>query len=374
VTSKKVLVLLSTAGGGDRQPVIGLAAALHQRGHEVTILCDPATASLVDGVGTATIVHGVEQVGFISGWIKELESDDSPPNPFLKWGHLVVPDVREAVAHFNPDVIVSSLFATGLADLLSEELKRPWCFVNPSFYFGPGQVARWEEDWHGPFVPRLARDVFSPLAQRADMVLHATDPLFDVAPESLPDSHHYTGFLLWEPTQHVPEVVEEPGDPWVLMTASTARPADEETMIHSAVSAVSERSLRPILTLPKRSMDLQLPDDVVVTGFASHTEILKRSALSVTQAGHGIVSKCLRYGVPMVLMPWDADQPGVAARAEAIGVARVVPRSQVTPEAVTEAVGEVLDTDRYRERAAEVAEELSKRSPEDTAVRLLEGL
>ena len=43
----KVLVLLSTAGGGDRQPVIGLAVALDERGHDVTFLCDAATFRVV---------------------------------------------------------------------------------------------------------------------------------------------------------------------------------------------------------------------------------------------------------------------------------------------------------------------------------------
>ena len=121
-------------------------------------------------------------------------------------------------------------------------------------------------------------------------------------------------------------------------------------------------------------MDLQLPADAVVTGFVPHTPVLQRSALSINQAGHGIVSKCLRYGVPMVLTPWDADQPGVAARAEALGVARIVPKSDVSPESVSRAVDEVLDNLRYRKRSEEVAETLARRAPEDVATSLVESL
>lgn len=370
----KVLVLVSTAGGGDRQPVIGLAEALHRRGHDVTVLCDSGTAPLIEGTGIPRIVHGVEQVGFISGWIRHLEGDDAPPNPFLKWGQLVVPEVLESVVPMAPDVIVSSLFCMGLADLLAQALGRPWCFVNPSFYFGPNQQTTWEQDWYGPFIPRLAKEVFSPLVDRASMVLHATDPLLDFEPSALPESHHYVGFLLWESSHEVPRAITEPGDPWVLVTASTARPADEETMIRSAVSALANRPIRPLLTLPRHEMDLQLPADAVVTGFVPHTPVLQRSALSINQAGHGIVSKCLRYGVPMVLTPWDADQPGVAARAEALGVARIVPKSDVSPESVSRAVDEVLDDPRYRMRSAEVAETLAQRAPEDVATSLVESL
>jgi hypothetical protein len=320
------------------------------------------------------LVHEVEQVGFISGWVAQLDADSAPPDPFLRWGKLVIPAVQEAVARFAPDVIVSSLFCMGLADLLGGRLNRPWCLVNPSFYFGSDQRTAWEEDWYGPFVPRLAREVFSPLMERADMVLHATDPLLDFEPDRLPDSHHYGGFLLWEASREVPDVLFEPGDPWALVTASTARPADEETMIRSAVAALADRPIRPLLTLPKHAMDLQLPRNAVVTGFVPHTPVLQRSALSINQAGHGVVSKCLRYGVPMVLTPWDADQPGVAVRAEALGVARIVPRSDVSPESVSGAVDEILDSVRYRERSEEVAETLAQRAPEDVATRLIESL
>jgi UDP:flavonoid glycosyltransferase YjiC (YdhE family) len=42
-----------------------------------------------------------------------------------------------------------------------------------------------------------------------------------------------------------------------------------------------------------------------------------------------IVMKALCYGVPMVV-PWARDQPGVAARAAALGTAEVVPRHDLT--------------------------------------------
>lgn len=112
----------------------------------------------------------------------------------------------------------------------------------------------------------------------------------------------------------------------------------------------------------------------MVTGNAPHSPILKASAISVNQAGHGIVSKCLTYGVPMVLLPWDADQPGVAERAEALGVAAVVPRADVSHDTVGTAVAAVLDNPRHTAAAREVAALLTTRTPESTASALIEQL
>jgi UDP:flavonoid glycosyltransferase YjiC (YdhE family) len=71
----------------------------------------------------------------------------------------------------------------------------------------------------------------------------------------------------------------------------------------------------------------------------------------VTHAGHGTVMKALWYGVPMVLVPWGRDQPGVAARAESLGVAAVVPRSDCTSENLADAISRVLSNPSYTESA-----------------------
>ena len=118
------------------------------------------------------------------------------------------------------------------------------------FYFGAGSPTKWEDDWHGRFVPRLARDCFAPLVDRADMVLHATDPIFDFEPTFLPSAHHYTGFLLWESSNDEPAFLADPGLDWALVTASTSRPAEEETMLEAAVVALSSHPVRIALTLP----------------------------------------------------------------------------------------------------------------------------
>ncbi len=66
--------------------------------------------------------------------------------------------------------------------------------------------------------------------------------------------------------------------------------------------------------------------------------------------------KALLSGVPMVLTPLGRDQPGVsAARAEALGVAIVVPLEQLSVRTLRAAIHEVSTEARYRERGRQVA-------------------
>ena len=74
----------------------------------------------------------------------------------------------------------------------------------------------------------------------------------------------------------------------------------------------------------------------------------------------------------MVLLPWDRDQPGVAARAVRLGVGRVVPRADANPEQVNRAVTEVLDEPRYHQAAAFHSARLAALDSLTLACQLLE--
>jgi UDP:flavonoid glycosyltransferase YjiC (YdhE family) len=76
----------------------------------------------------------------------------------------------------------------------------------------------------------------------------------------------------------------------------------------------------------------------------------------------------------MVLIPWGRDQPGVAARAKALGVAEVVPREGLSSAILSNAVDRVLADDAMHERAAQHAYRLLATDPPSVAASLLEAL
>ena len=116
-----------------------------------------------------------------------------------------------------------------------------------------------------------------------------------------------------------------------------------------------------------------VPENTRVEQKISHSAVLERARLLVSHAGHGSVMKALWYGCPMVLVPWGRDQPGVAARAAALGVAEVVPRDEL-PAAIGEAATRVLDDDGMREEAEQHAARLQLTDPPDVAAGLVESL
>jgi MGT family glycosyltransferase len=237
-----------------------------------------------------------------------------------------------------------------------------WCCVNPGYYFGPDSLRPFEADFVGR--TRYYIQQFLQGLGEADLVLHGTDPLFDPPPPSLPRHHQYVGPLWWERPSAAPMYLDAPGAPWVLVTVSSNPQAEEMTLARTALQTLAAHPLRVVLTLSPRHPRDELgtvPPNARIEQFVPHSAVLTRSGLLVSHAGHGIVAKALYYGVPMVLVPWDRDQPGVAARAAALGVAEVVARHDLTEQRLSAAIDRVLGNPHYQEHAARIASRLQTR-------------
>jgi MGT family glycosyltransferase len=240
---------------------------------------------------------------------------------------------------------------------------------------GPDPPRPLEHDFHERTV-LLFRSYFLPLLEHAPLVLHATDPVFDYNHTVLPARHHYVGPLLWEAPAPLPVYLAEPGAAFVLVTLSSMV-QDDLPLAQAALAVLAPRPVRVVLTLGSGRQPTELsplPSNARVEPYVPHSAVLERARLLLSHAGHGSVMKALWYGVPMVLVPWGRDQPGVAARAEHLGVARVLARDQLTDARLTEEITHVLEEPHYQQRAQEISHRLQAEAPVRAACGWIEQL
>jgi UDP:flavonoid glycosyltransferase YjiC (YdhE family) len=64
---------------------------------------------------------------------------------------------------------------------------------------------------------------------------------------------------------------------------------------------------------------ISAPDNVTVTRWVRHADVLPHCSAVITHGGHGTVMKALIAGVPLVVVPLGRDQPGNAARMIRVG-------------------------------------------------------
>jgi MGT family glycosyltransferase len=102
---------------------------------------------------------------------------------------------------------------------------------------------------------------------------------------------------------------------------------------------------------------------VQVAEFVPQEEVLPGAGAVVCHGGSGTLVAALALGVPVVVLPMGADQPDNADRVAELGVGIVLDALTATPAEIAAATTAVLDDDRYRAAASELAREAAAQPP-----------
>jgi UDP:flavonoid glycosyltransferase YjiC (YdhE family) len=379
----RVLAVGTSAGGGDIPPLVAVLLGLSARGHEITCTGDAALLSMVDG--TSLSVEVSTDVRDLTDYRVEWErmtaqgfTGSKSPDLFQsQWAKAMIPTLTRVVADVRPDVVLCSGFTVPAGVAVKQMTGAHLCWINSSFYFGPGAPRSYDDD----FIPRRSAFVegVTPFLPSIDLVISGTDSYFDERPDPCPSYLSWVGPLFWERPVPDPPYVDAAGDPWILVSMSSARQEDELVLADTAIEALADEPYRVLVTLGHPASNeavgaARLPGNAYVEPYLQHSSVLRRAVLSINHSGHGTVAKSMYFGVPMVLIPWGRDQKGVSARAERLGVAKILGRSGLTPSVLRSAVLSVLEDSHYRIAAASRSNYLQSLDPVGHACQLLEAL
>lgn len=85
-------------------------------------------------------------------------------------------------------------------------------------------------------------------------------------------------------------------------------------------------------------------------------KLLKTSDIIVSRAGHGIITKALAYGKPLILIPIpdQTEQNGNAFRAKRLGIAKVIAQKELNRGILQRSIDEIINSDEFLERSKEL--------------------
>ncbi|MDQ4069936.1 MAG: glycosyltransferase, partial [Actinomycetota bacterium] len=387
------LLIAAWDGAGAVPPLMSVARALVERGHDVRVLGDPALQRDVEAAG-AKHVPWTRAPHRKTRSRETLFIEDYGPQGFgaMRDNVAVGPaaafaaDVREELERRPAALVLTELLLFGPV-VAAEALGIPCVVLNPTINivptegvppFGPGFLPATNEEererdrvvgeqavelWDVA-LPALnaarAEQGLAPLEHVLDQgrsaarVLVMTSAAFDfVGP--LPPTVRYVGPRLddmtdcghWEPP---------PGDEPLVLVALSSDFQDQEDVLARAVSAMGSLPIRAVVTTG-RGIDpetVDAPPNVEVRQLAPHREILREAAAVVTHCGHGTTIKALAAGVPLVCLPMGRDQFDIAAGVVHRG-AGIRLDATSSPGAIGAALRDVLDDPSYREAARRIA-------------------
>jgi UDP:flavonoid glycosyltransferase YjiC (YdhE family) len=284
-----------------------------------------------------------------------------------------------------PDVVVSDVI-TACGGLAAELLGIPWIELNPHPLYLPSKGLPPLGSGLAPGIGirgRLrdsvmrvltARSWREGLRQRSEVRVEiglpardpgplrrliATLPALEVPRPDWPDEAVVVGPLHFEPTAEVLEVPPGPG-PLVVVAPSTAT-IGTKGLVETALESLTPGDVLPdgarIAVSRLGGTDVPVPPWAVV-GLGRQDELLRHADLMICGGGHGIVSKTLLAGVPMVLVPGGGDQWEMANRVVRQESAQLI--RPLTADALVAAVGKVLSSPSYRGAARRAGASLAE--------------
>lgn len=344
---------------------------------------DPVLLTGTEWLDTARIA-GIEAVELAG--LDPTESDDDTDagakihQRAARMAVLNVPVLREPA----PDVVVSDVI-TACGGMAAELLGIPWVELNPHPLYlpskglpplgsglppGTGLRGRLRDtvmraltarSWREGLRQRSAVRVQIGLPERDPgpvRRLIATLPALEVPRPDWPAEAVVVGPLHFEPTAAVLPI--PPGDGPVIVVAPSTAVTGAEGLTELALSR-----LVPGQTVPagSRVVVSRLGGDAVdmppwaVVGLGRQDELLRHADVVICGGGHGMLSKTLMAGVPLVVVPGGGDQWELANRVVRQGSARLV--RPLSAEALLDAVGDVLGSPSYRQAARRAGESIT---------------
>jgi MGT family glycosyltransferase len=411
------LLLTLWDGGGNSPPVLSVAGALVDRGHDVRVLADSSLREAVLGSGARHVAWTVAPHRATPDPETEFVRDFEARTPLGASARIRDRLIVGAAPAFARDTLaeirrepVDAVLSENL--LLGSQIAAAAAGVTsislvPNIYpgevpgvppFGLGLQPR--ADRLGQVRDRLARAIgrrlwdkrladvnrllagygqppvatLFELLDRPDRVLVLTSAAFEPGGGArVPANVRYCGPRLDDPGWAGEWTEPEGSGPLVLVSLSTTTQG-QDPMIRRVVRALGGMDVRGLVTTgPSFAADgVEAPANVTTVAAAPHSAVLPHAAAVVTHAGHGTVIKALAHGVPLLCMPVGRDQPDTAARVVASGAGLRL-RPGAGAGAIARALGSVLDDRRFRVAAGRVAAAIAADRERDLAVAEIEA-
>ncbi len=381
-------ILLTTQPAyGHFRPLLPLAEALRARGHDVQVATSRRFGPVVEAHGLPGEPAGLD-------W---LESDKStipdelraPQDSTLEtfFAHQFVRMTAERMARdvailaqqWRPDVIVRESTEFGGA-LVGELLELPVVSVqvaSPSL-ITPSVLAEVERAWNEarahlglPPDPGLERLQSQPVVCFAPPDLH--DP--DV---SLPQG--LTSFRADPPKgATLPTGMDGLGSqrPMVYVTLGTVfnDPEYELPFFPAVLDGLRDEAVDLVVTVGPNVDPTSLgdqPPSVHVAAYLPQRSVLERCSAVICHGGYGTLLDAIDAAVPLVVVPFGADQHINAASVERLGIGRVIKEEGLTPVTLREAVLALLAEPAWRRNIGQLRDQWHALPGPDAAAFLVE--
>lgn len=419
-------IVIATIGSlGDLHPLIAIGLELRRRGHEVRFCLSETYRAKLDALGfgfepmrpdatpeNASMAHLVKQVMDPRKGAERLICQLLMPHLRATYA-----DLARAVTGWPAvDLLISGELVYP-APLIAEKFGVPWAshITAPMSFFsahdppvlppfprlsrvframGPGVnraiirlVRRVTRNWSEP-VGRLRAELRLPPGRdpiyagkfSPQLVLATFSTVLASPQPDWPLNTVITGFPFYDGASErrslPPELAKflDAGEPPVVFTLGSSAVLDPGSFYTESAEAAHLLGRRAVLLMGSNPAPDRLPEGVLALDYVPFSEIFSHSAAVVHQGGIGTTGQVLRAGRPMLVMPYNFDQPDNASRIARLGLGRIISRRRYSARRAAQQLKALLTQASYTRNATEIGLEVRQEKGAAVACDAIEGL
>jgi len=367
----------SWPGYGHLLPMVPLIRAAQRAGHEVVVTSGSDMAGLVDDLGTTAHSSGLTLAESYARLPDGVTVSELPPEeqPLFAARNLFgagavdrARDVLDLMDTWRPDLVVHDTLELGSATAAAVR--------------GIPQVTH----GYGPMVPGttyFAAAIGSAIAEGGlpDPIAEVlAAPYLDVCPPSLrglePNPWPSTHPLRPDAGETDPEALDRldlsalPHPDTVYVTLGTIM-NQAPGVFRAVIEGCARWPVNLVVTTGPGVEPAQLgplPASVRTAEFVPQAAVLPVCRAVVSHAGAGTMLGALCHGLPQLCLPQGTDQPFNTAALLPTGAALALQPEEITPDAVAEAVGRLLEDASFREAATRLRGEIEQMPAADVVL------
>ena len=411
------VLLVALGSAGDVHPNIGLALALRDRGHRVTLVASGAFQRLADRHGFEFFPVGSEEEFYTAVrnpdlWhprraievvarclilrkmrpLYELIADNYRPGetvvaaPGTAFGARLAEEklgVPLASVHLQPSMIRSYFdpMAVGVPDIMPHlpVRVRRWFFHLVDRAVIDRLLAAEVNQFRAELGLQPERRLFERWLHSPQLVVGLFPDWFGPPQRDWPPNVHPVGFPLFDESDTRPAPPEldaflAAGPHPIVFTAGSAM-AHARDFFYASVEVCRRLGRRGVLlTQFPEQLPARLPDTVARFDYVPFSRVLPRAAALVHHGGIGTTAQAFSASVPQLVVPLAHDQFDNAARVQRLGAGKVLAPKRYSVRSATRALDQLLASAPIRNACAEYARRLSPGAAIESACQWIETL
>ena len=363
------VLVSSSPGVGHLLPLLPVARAAAEHGHDVRVGVGASLAPIVERAGLSHVALGPPSLDVVRPLIPGFAAANRSEWPVLMlrhaFGGIVAAGIADAVAElakdWRPDVIVHEDLELG-SWIAAEPRGIPHVTIQATAWRpkqrglvvdGLNEIRR----RHGlPIDPELTgRDGRLWFTTRPPALRDPGQPMPEPLGELRPAPDDTVG---GDAVELPPWLVTPTDRPRIAVTLGTVN-SHRVDLFRPILEALAELDVDAVVGLGADPSTLgHAPANVRVERYVPMSKLLPRSALAIHHAGAGTTLAALAAGIPSVLLPIAADQFENATAVERTGAGVALGTDALEADDVATAVARILDDRSFVERAQSIHEEI----------------